>query len=240
MAVTTTGSAFLAGFRTLSDTKSNYPTDAEVLLWMASAYRRLWDVYVEAGGEYMPWLSSYITTTSGTASYDLPAEFMSMLGVTIEYGQLQHRVIHRVPMGERARYENALGWGVTYPYGSTNRVGYFLRPRTGTNADQIMFAPTPTATYSVRIDYYPFPTVPTTTGSVFQIGNGWDEFMQAYCMWKYMLKSQQDAQGWLGQMQMEEQRVILAASSRDDGDPVVAADVEYGGNAGILPPPKSV
>lgn len=240
MPATTTLLNLRNSFRTLSDTKSNYPTDAEVNDWIQNGYRGLWDLLTDAGSDFLPWTSATINTSTTNDAYDLPADFFRLRGVTVLYGPLQHRVIHPVIYTERSRYENSVGWGYSYAYArGPSNVGYLVRPRTGSLAAKLMFVPAPDQVVPVRVDYYPLPTVPTLDADVIDTGNGWDTYILAYCMVQLGLKEEQNVTGWMARMQQEQDRILSAATNRDDSEPFIAADVEYGGRIGLLPPPRS-
>ena len=233
-------------FRTRSQTTSSYPTDAEVDTWIGDGIRALYDECIANNAAFIPWESRYVTTASGTDEYDLADDTTEppykIKGVTIEYGPLQHVALHQIQWADRIRFENSVGWGFAYGFSNTSRIGYWLREAIGSPGHlYIGFAPAPTGVFSVRVDCYPFPSVPTTDAGKVAAGNGWKEYILARCMWEFcMTEESQSAAFWANAMDREMARVRTAASSRDKGEPVTGVDVEYGNGPWLLPPPRTV
>lgn len=174
------------------------------------------------GGTYSR--SSYtFTTTNGTASYPLPADFLSLLSVDVNAGG--SAVISAKPFQEEQRnvfrnFPVFFGWDFSTPV-------YYQRQ--GTN---IVFLPTPLGSYSVTLNYVPTAPVLTDPDDSIDCINGWEEFIILDSAIKCLTKAGEiETIPTLERARERQRERIRAMASR--GDQSAAEHVHVVANAGF-------
>lgn len=154
-------------------------------------------------------------TTSNVASYPLPADFVSILGVDIMFGQ--NLVITGRPYmwTERNRYRWYPGWIYSQP------VFYRIQ---GSN---IVFIPSPAGSYAVTLNYVPAPPKLVAGTDAFDGVAGWEEYAVLDAAIKLLVKEgDTEMIGTLeGRKAAIMRRIEALAAQRDAGAPERVQDV---------------
>ncbi len=149
-----------------------------------------------------------MTTVSGTASYALPLDFLTLLsvdvaissGVTISaraYQEEQRNTFRNLPLTG--------GWGMSQP------IYYQIQ---GT---KLAFMPTPQAAYAITVNYVPTAPLLADPDDTIDSINGWEEFIVLDAAIKCMIKAgQNESVGVLsGRLEQQRQRIRSLAPRRD-------------------------
>lgn len=194
---------------------NSFITQAELDDAINESLAELYDLLRAGYGQDYFVNTSTFNTTANTASYALPGDFMSMLGVDITFGQ--NLVITGRPYmwTERNRYKWYPGWIYSQPV--------FYRIIGG----NITFIPSPGGSFSVTLNYVPAFQSLTLPGSTFDGVAGWEEYAVLDAAIKLLIKDgDPDMIGVLqGRLAQMKQRIDGLAAQRDAGAPERVQDV---------------
>lgn len=204
---------------------SQFVTDAEFDGYINSSLAELYDLMVSKYGDDYFVSTADITTTPSAERYDLPADFLKLLGVDLRLSGGDDGYISLRPFtfAERNRYAtaNAQTW-----IGVTN-----LRYRL--SANKLWITPTPQNGQQLRLWYVP-RVVPLVNDSDVSDGySGWLEYVVVDAAIKAMQKEESDVSVLLAQKGALIRRIESAAENRDAGNPATVADVQF--TAGAWP-----
>ncbi len=179
--------------------------------WINDACKALYDKLVWARGE-----DYYATTTtynvvSGTAVYNLPADYYRSLSLRAYSGNDSHPV-PRFELADISDLYAANGASSLY------ELRYRLTPT------QVEFRPTPALTCSV--DHYYIPVCADLSAGVttFDGINGWEEWAVLHAAICCLDKEESDTSALVRRLAMQEQRITDLAASRDAGAPARIQD----------------
>lgn len=191
-----------------------FVTDDQANFWIDQAIAALWDkVAIADPDRYLK--SSDISTTAGTKSYALPADFYKLRGVELVSGSSRYTV-ERYEFAERNVYQNADVWLI--PNERTNVRYRIMGGGDDGSTSKIYFEPDPgTNTYTVW--YVQAPQLLTSDPDTFDGAGGWEEYVIYDVAAKMAAKEQSDdtAAFCLVQRAEAEARVLAAAPDRDAG-----------------------
>lgn len=127
---------------------TDFVSDAELLEYVDSAWTRLYALYAKAWPERFQ-TTQTVTTSSGTATYALPADYLGTISVDCQVGS----VYYPLPLIEEyQRNDFQTGYSV-------NPAGYRVI------GENLVVIPTPTATLSIRHTYLPTATPITSSAT---------------------------------------------------------------------------
>jgi hypothetical protein len=132
-----------------------------------------YDVIRAAFGQDYYTSSSTFNTSGSTDTYTLPADFLALNGVDIQWSNSIILTARPFMNTERNRYKWYPGWIYTQP------VFYRLGGTLGGTFPNgsIRFIPAPSGTYSVTLWYVPTPTKLAAGGDTFDGIAGWEEYV---------------------------------------------------------------
>lgn len=207
-------SATLAQLRTRSKRRadrenSSFVSDAEWLDYINEEISALHNLLVLSYEDYS--ITSHdFSVVSGTASYALPADFYKERGVEF-VGSNYSYTLRQYRFRERNRYQDP--FNRVY----SNQLELVRYQILGAN---IVFAPEPTSSGTIRMWYVPQATklVSDSDTTDFSVVNGWEAYVVSGAAAKALQKEQEETT----HLMMEQQRIIAniqrEAASRTTGD----------------------
>lgn len=222
MSRTATWTSLLAQIRQCADIENStdrFP-DSELLEYANGSWAELYELIILGGGEqYLA--SGTFSTTSGTATYALStptsSTFYKLKGFDINVGAPAPLTLRQFAWDERNAYAYADGWTLNRP------VAYRLVN------DSVTFVPTPTATYTVTVWYYPAPVKMTAGSDTIDGVAGWEEYVVVDAAIKCLRKDDRDPSVLLAQKAALQKRIIDAAALRNAAEPERVGDVDGSG-----------
>jgi len=165
-------------------------TDAELLVWVNKAYKRLYDlIAAEVGQEYFG-----VTASLAAPTFTLPADFYRALGVDA--------TIDGVPVSCRQ-----------FNFLERNDFQWALRPRYRIYQGTLIWRPTASApTTAVTLWYVPKPATLAGNGA-FDAVSGWDDYVVKYVVREVRRKQEYDL-GEANALLAEQLRVVQHGASR--------------------------
>lgn len=186
---------------------STFITDAELNSYINNSIAELYDLILQKYGNDYFVSSSNISLVVDQEAYNLPADFLKVLGVDLQIASNDWITLKPFMFAERNRYTSTSLRGY---YGAS-----FYRYRLRGN--QIIFNPVPNVTNTVRVWYVPRPTTLTLDADTFDGYNGWEEFAIVDAAIKCLQKEESDVSVLLAQKKALETRIEEAAGNRDAG-----------------------
>jgi len=187
--------------------------DAELNTYINQSWTELYDLIIESGGEsYLN--STQISTSNGTDTYSLPADFYKVRGVDVDVGGPGPLPMRQFSFEERNFYLYNSGW----QYGRPVRYRLY-----GAN---IKFIPKPSGVYTVTVWYYPTPTSMVSDSDTIDGVSGWEEYVVIDAAVKVLTKDDRDASLLVGAHGAVRQRIVDMAMNRNAGEPERVDDVE--------------
>lgn len=203
----------------------NYVSTAEVNDYINQSIRGLYDMLVQTNEDYFLNPTPYsISITSGTNTYDLPADFYKIRGVDIQGSSISGSIwvpIDRFNWNERNKYNWApVAWNML----GISQVKYHI---IGT---KIALIPNPPGQVGqMRVWYVSsFPAL-TSDSDTFDTINGWDEWVTYDAAIKIKVKEESDTTALQEERALLEKRIKTGAMNRDLGTPKKMTDVNDDG-----------
>jgi hypothetical protein len=194
---------------------SDFVSDSELNGYINASIAELHDLLVAAYGEdYFLASPHAITTSNGTADYNLPTDFYKIKGVDVRLNSNDWSSIRPFNFNERNRNQDVT-WGII---GGPN-----LRYRV--MGSKIKFSPTPTGTYSVQLWYVPVATTLASDSDSLNDVNGFSEYVIVDAAIKMLQKEESDVSVLLAQKADLRKRIENMAANRDAGQPESISDI---------------
>lgn len=210
-------STMVTNVRTRTDkTRSKFVSDAEIVLFLQSAWRELYDVLTNSNEDYNLTVGPDFVLTAGLNAVALPDDFYKLRGVD-QFENANWVNVRRYSMQERNRRQMG---------GVDKSTRYQLR------GAQIVFQPPPDGGGTFRLLYVPRAPRLTTdaipaAGFANEIDaiNGYDAFLELKASIQVRLKEEADVSGLTREAASELKRVVEASAVRDAAEPLVVSDV---------------
>jgi hypothetical protein len=195
---------------------SAYITDAELVDHLNASYGEVYDLLQTAYGEdYFFSVGSPFSTDGVKEQYDLPADFVKLLGVDYKVGQFWQS-LKPFPMGERNKYQMV---------GQLGLVSYWqpLPYRYKLAGGKLWLAPLIPTGQTLRIIYSPRCPTYAAGDSVDDL-NGWLELAVVDTVIKVKGKQEIDCSLEVNRKAGLMERIKRAASNRDLASPIPIVD----------------
>jgi hypothetical protein len=146
------------------------------------SYAEYYDIVRAAFGSNYYRKSANITTSATVASYDLPADFLTLISVDVTLGQNIFLTARPFMEPERNIYKFfPMGWFFGQPI-------YYQLQGVVAGKEQVLFIPTPQGGFTVTVNYVPTPTLLVGDTDTLNGVNGWDEFVTLRTAIKALVK----------------------------------------------------
>lgn len=190
-----------------SDEANDTITDAKLFKWLNDGFKEFFDILAEQNADQY-----FVTSTTLTSPYSLPADFYRLKGVDISVGG-ESVPLKPFNFAERHSYTDTL-----YPR-------YRVRAATDSSNRALVFSPSTAAPSSVTLWYIAVPDDRATT-ETFDVINGWDAFIVAHACVKVKQALDEDWQPYQANKDRAELRIRRNAPRIDDGAYTVIEDAE--------------
>lgn len=208
MANTVTVASVITRARRLADMENTqFILDAEAADYIDAAYKRLYNLMVEAHEDWFLKEHTF-STVSGTNEYSVPSDFYKLLALDVQVGST-YRPIRRFMLSERNKIL----------YGDNSPSHYSLYQST------IRFYPDPTGAQTIRMWYVPVPAT-LTSASSFDAINGWDDWIAHDVAITMLNKEESDASVLIRKRDQLEARLLQFMQGRDEHRPQRIRNVE--------------
>jgi hypothetical protein len=195
---------------------STFVSSTELDAVIDEAAAELYDQLASAeGADYFAKPHTF-TTTAGTDTYALPADFYRLKRVRWMMSSSKGIPLRRASVDALDGYDESQGWFEGYHHGTNAR--YRIE------GDSLVFVPIPRAVHTVKLVYLP-PWDRAATNM--DVRNGWELYLIYAGVIHCVLKEEGDPKPW---MQLrDEQRARIALSLQRDPEPEYMQDVDpYG------------
>lgn len=202
--------------RTDLESQTRRFTDAEITDHINEGIAELEDVIRGAFGQEYRRAQATFNTVNGTQLYALPADFLSLLSVDVQFSTNIFLTARPYMENERNAYKFfPIGWLYGQP------IWYRL---IGAN---ISFIPVPQGVFTVFVNYMPTSPVLVNGSDAYDGVAGWEEYAVLDAAMKCLIKDEDtDIMGVLsGQKEKIKQRILDYAPERDAGQPERVKDV---------------
>jgi hypothetical protein len=181
-----------------------------------------YDLLVRAGGhERYEVVDTSRITVSGTATVDLPDDFLDLLSLYLNWGTRQlERLDALESIDARGDVENMGRWG-------RDSEKYFRIRGSHGSADVIEFFPTPTAATAIELRYVPVCPVLVAPTDTFDGVNGWEKMIALRVAAEMNVIKDKSPSALLSLYSSEKERVEMYASERTASHPDRVRDVRY-------------
>lgn len=205
---TVTVADLILGARQRADmVNTQFVTDAEILKLVDSSYRKMYNDITNCFENY--YVSEVnITLVPGQRDYDLPADFLKLLGIDIVSGG-KNFTMQPWSLNERNRL--LTGW-VSRP------IRYIMK------GSKISFVPVASSADIITMFYVPSPAEITIGDSV-EVFNGYDEFVMVDVAIMLKQKEESDCQILLIQKAELRKMIMENLEGRDAGFPQKMTDM---------------
>jgi hypothetical protein len=212
------GQVRLAAQQRADMVNSDFITTQEWNSYISHSYAELYDILAQVYGDEYFVAAPYELTLTGAAFYDLPKDFMKLLGVDLSISSAGTGWLTLKKFSFIARNR--------YIYGNTP-VSFLgiLNLKYRLVGDQIEFVPVPAANQKARIWYIPRPCVLMSDSDLLDGVSGWDEYVVVDAAIKAMQKEESDVSVLIAQKAALLARIQAAASNRDAGQSETVSDV---------------
>lgn len=191
---------------------SRFITDAELNHYINASVQELYDLLIASRGESYYISSSTFSTANGTASYNLPSDFLKLMGVDLNTSPNQAVTLKSFKWQER---NQARG-----PY----YIQYQAALRYQLRGGQLTFSPTPQGAQSITLWYVPRAIVLVGDSDSFDGINGWEEYVIIDAAIKMRVKEESPVQELMIAKQDMLSRVLQASAARDSAEPSRVVD----------------
>ncbi len=221
MSRTQTAEQLVNRIRELGEIRATYVTNASLVAEINQSRLELLGKLVDAGAADYFETTVNVNVVSGTASYQLPTNHFSTLGVDVMLSDGSYFAMDRYNMQDR----NLLSDDDVY---QREDVKYRLR------GDYITFSPTPdwTETNGIRHVYVSVPTdinaSNALSGQNVEGFWGWEDYIVYDCLVKFIGgKEEGDATQWEKMLMKTSDRIDEMKNNRDRANPDTIANVDY-------------
>lgn len=205
---TVTVASMITGARERADMlNTQFVTDTEIVSLIDQSYRKLYNEIINRFENYYV-SEATIVLVPGQRDYDLPADFLKLLGVDIVSGG-KNFTMQPWSLNERNRL--LTGW-VSRP------IRYILK------GGKISFVPVASSADSITMFYVPSPAEITAVSSV-EVFSGFDEFIMCDVAIMLKQKEESDCQILLIQKAEQKQMIMETLQGRDSGFPQKMTDM---------------
>lgn len=199
---------------------SRFISDSELDYYINASVKELYDLLIDTRGENYYIDSASFSTVSGTSNYDLPVDFLKLMGVD---WVLQNNIAYNIKpfqWQERNIYTNPV-WFTGY----SGNVRYQLR------GNSISLTPTPTGSaQNIRVWYIPKCPELASDSDTFDGINGWEEYAIIDAAIKMRVKEESPVQELMMAKQEMKTRIQQASKGRDSSEPPKVTDTESTGS----------
>lgn len=196
-------------------TNSTFIGDAEWNRYINAAAKELYDMLVGAYGDDYYLSDSTLSVTSGTESYDLPADFYKLRGVDLILSNERSYSLKPFNFMERNRYKNG---NLTWIFNRDTNVRYRLFN------GKIRFLPIPSGTYNIKLWYIPKMTELSADSDEFDGINGWEDYIVVDAAIRGLVKEESDPSALMVERQKLMDRINSMAPNRDAGESYTVSD----------------
>jgi hypothetical protein len=200
---------------------TTFISDSELGIYLNNSATELYDLLVQAYGEYYYKSESTISMVSGTFDYSLPSDFYKLIGLdllisgTYNTASAQYAALMPLPVRERNKYQNI---------SSTTVAGNYPNYRYRIFGDKVRFVQ-PSSSDTVVVLYVPRMPLLSTDGSNFDGINGWEEYVIVDAAIKMLDKEETSSAHLRDTKNMLMNRIKQLAANRDIGAPERVTDV---------------
>ena len=183
-------------------------TDTEVLEFINEAFEELWDIVTSVDEDHF--ITSSDITTSGVATYDLPADFMRLKGVDFVHSSTYSQTL--LPVSWNQRNQNSY-----IPYNDLVGDDYRYHLIGTYTGQQIKFFPTPSTGETIRVWYVPEPPTLATGSGVTSIALKpmWMDYLTSKAAIECLVKEESDSSRLQGKVARLEEKIKSQAMKRD-------------------------
>ena len=192
---------------------SRFISETELNSYINASVSELYDLLIATRGENYYINNSLISTVSGTASYNLPSDFLKLMGVDCIIANNQSVDMKEFNWKERNLYSDPS----------------FINSRYQLRGGSITLMPVPTSVQSIKVWYIPKPTTLAVDADSFEGINGWEEYIIIDVAIKMRVKEESPVQELMIAKQDMKSRIQQASAGRDSINPPRVQDVSGGG-----------
>lgn len=198
---------------------STFITGTELIRLINSSARRLYTQLIEARGQAYYETSYIFNTVSGTAAYQIPADFFQLIGVDVNINGYVH-TMHAYMNEERNMFQRSYAWGSGMPM-------YYriIGAAAGATEGTIKFVPVPSGVYAVTLSYVPAPVTLVAEDDKVNGVAGWEDFIVWDVVAAMLAKEESDTAFAISQREMVRAEIKGLAANRDAGQPERVQDV---------------
>lgn len=209
----------------------SFATDAEIEEYLKEECGKYFSLLLETYGKDFMRLVATIPTVLNQATYALPADFDSLLSLTVEWSAGNWQKLIPLADGDvdvlLTQNGYAASWPVRYRLGGSN-LDTAGKVAAGT-ADVLELWPTPKGVYNVRVEYVPtlsFVQAPASDWRVDFRRPGFDVFVTAGVCVTLLAKEESDPSIFLAQQQKAEALIRSGAPKRNGHGPMRTVDTQ--------------
>lgn len=209
-------------------TTDSFITTATMTRWLNQSARRLASMMIESLGEDFFVASQSISVVAGTASYAVPAGYYKTRSMRASIAGTDYPI----------RKGSIDGFGVDNSTSWNDR-----RPVYRIQGNNVVFAPTPTSSYTVTHSYVPtlitYDSDTTAESDLVDTDdyvdgvNGWEEWIVLDCCIKAASAQEMDSSAWRGERDEIEADIRASAQTRS-GEPDRVRDVYRRSSASVV------
>lgn len=204
------------------ENETEFASSAFVNDLVNQAYKKLHDELRAAYGNEFWRKTASVSVVSGTATYALPSDFLTLLLVEyVDNGGYRYP-LRSFMMQERPWYQNAAG---TWPFPGTP-MRWRLGRRASTAIQQIEFSPIPTQSMTIELEYIPVLPQLINDTDLADGTNGWDDFMVWDVVVGLMVRDNSDPSAAMAERENERKRIQAMASVSAQTEPERVIDVD--------------
>lgn len=198
--------------RNRGEIRSVYVSDSELNTYINQSIAELYDLLCSMSPDFYL-TTSDISVVANTDSYALPATFYRLRAIAYVRTSTDIISLKRMMLNERFGWPPTVGSG---PETTRYRV-------TGSN---VIFAPIPQWTGTVRLYFIAAPTKLSADGDTFDGISGWEEYVVVDALMKCWVKEESDISPLMAQKAALKARIESMAYDRDEGQTDYVRDVE--------------
>jgi hypothetical protein len=189
---------------------TQFVTDTEIVKWLNNAYRRMYNLLIEAYENYKV-SPKDLTTVANQTQYTLETDFLKLLKVFFVASDGREVPLIRIPMQEMGRYSRV---------DNRPRVYCLL-------GDKLYLWPVSAAGVTIRYYYVPAATVFTSATTNVDFAQHMDEYCVIWAAVKCLIKEKTPCNELINDREKLELDCIRMANPRDASEAQVISDVVY-------------
>lgn len=205
------------------ENETEFATSAFVNDLVNQGYKKLHDECRAAYGNEFWRKSASLSLISGTATYAVPSDFLTMLLVEYVDGAGYRYALRSFMMQERPWQQNG---GTSGLYPGVQPLRWRMGRRASTAIQQIEFSPTPTQAMTVEIEYIPVLPQLVNDTDLLEGTNGWDDFIVWDVVVGLLTRDNSDPSMAMAERENERRRIQQMASVTAQTEPERIVDVE--------------